>query len=116
MLRHHILFTLGGASLLALLIYAFGYSRIVELKYTGVADVMDAIASSTPVVKPVPVLDIAAYNKKLIQIANCPSVNVKVTATSSARHCHHLVCCNHFSLVHLAGQSGVPARRRAFAV
>jgi hypothetical protein len=83
MRRHYILFALGGAALLALLIYAFGYSRIVELKYTGVADAMDAIASSTPAAKPVPVLDIAAYNKKLIQIANCPSVNVKVTATSS---------------------------------
>ena len=80
---HHILFTLGSAVFLALLIYAFGYSRIVELKYTGVADAMDAIASSTPVAKPVPVLDINAYNKKLIQVANCPTVNVKVTATSS---------------------------------
>ncbi len=84
MRRHHILFTIGGAAVLALLVYVFGYSRIVELKYTGVADVMNAIASSTPVVKPVPVLDIAAYNKKLLQIANCPSVNVKVTATNSA--------------------------------
>ncbi|MGC9602766.1 MAG: hypothetical protein ABSE76_03470 [Minisyncoccia bacterium] len=80
---HHLLFTLGGAAFLALLIYALGYSRIVELKYTGAADAIAVIASSTESATPAPVLDTVAYNKKLLYIANCPSANVKVTATSS---------------------------------
>ena len=78
----YILSTLGAAAGLALVIYLFGYSDIVATTYTGAANAIAEAASST-LAAVAPTLDKAAYDKKLQQVANCPTVNIKVAATST---------------------------------
>lgn len=78
----YILSTTGAILGVALIVYTFGYSGVVSRTYTGAADAMAEVlsASSTPVK---PVLDTIAYDKKLASVANCPTVNIKVTSTST---------------------------------
>ncbi len=81
MSRPYILSAVGTVFGVVLVIYLFGYSTLVSRTYTGVTDVLaEVIASSTP---QKPVLDKVAYDKKMASVANCPTVTIKVAATSS---------------------------------
>lgn len=79
--RLYILSAVGTTLGVVLVIYIFGYSTLVSRTYTGVTNVMaEVLASSTPVK---PQLDKAAYDKKMASVANCPTVKIKVTSTST---------------------------------
>ena len=84
MRRPFLLYTFGSVLGLALLIYIFGYSGILATQYTGAGDAEASTTTPGRAIIPVaPVLDTAAYDKKLQLIANCPTINIKVTATST---------------------------------
>ncbi len=77
------LWILGAGVACALFVYLISGTRLFTVRYDASA-VKDSVKTVLPIARAVPVLDKAAYDSKLLQIANLPVVKPAVPADTAA--------------------------------
>ena len=73
----------GMAALLVVIIYVLGFSDVISTRYNRADAQTKATTTTSAAVPAVATLDIAAYNKKLLEVANEPVPKVSSTSTST---------------------------------